>query len=123
MRTPGSLLLLATLLAGCTSARMINTVDPNRFGRNLFDIAENGSSREWASQLTKERREMGDAYVEKHFTAWRKTLLELKKSFEAPVGEIDFRVNDNGLEFFFEKEWHLLLRVTTEDGALKINQD
>ena len=49
--------------------------------------------------------------------------MELKGSFEMPINEVEFRVNDNGLEFYLDKSWHLLLRVTNEDGALKINQD
>src|SRR5437764_253913 len=112
-KASGSILLMLLLtVVGCTSARMINTADPNQFGRNLFAIAQNGSAKEWASQLTKERRAMGDAYVEKHFEAWRKTLMELKGSFEMPINEVEFRVNDNGLEFYLDKSWHLLLRVT-----------
>ena len=115
--------MFMTLVVGCTSTRMLNTADPNGFGRNLFDIAENGSPQEWASQLTKERRAMGNSYIEKHFEAWRKSLVELRKSFDIPISDIQFRLNDNGLEFNYDKSWHLLLRVTTEDGALKINQD
>jgi hypothetical protein len=116
-------ILLLASIGGCTSARMIESSDPNVFGRNLFEIARNGNERDWGSQLTKARRDMGSEYVIKHFQAWSKTLNDLSKSFETPPDQLEFRLNDNGLEFNADGSWHLLLRVANENGALKINQD
>src|SRR5436305_8352113 len=98
-------IFVAAFIGGCTSARMIESGDPNIFGRNLFEIARNGNERDWGSQLTKARRDMGSEYVIKHFQAWSKTLNDLSKSFERPIDQVEFRLNDNALEFNADNSW------------------
>jgi hypothetical protein len=122
--------LVATIVAASCSAptRRVtfqtgNIVEPNAFGRNLFHIAEAGTASDWGTQLTAERRAMGETYVDKHFKAWRPILLELQQTFGGTADSTEFRVNGTALEFNFDRKWTLLLRVTTEEGALKINQD
>jgi hypothetical protein len=121
------LALLSAAVASCGPRVPVrNYSDPAEFARNLFRIAEegDGGEKEWATQLTAERRAMGQEYVAKHFAAWKKTLQELAKSFGKPVDQVTFRVtDDNRLEFEFDNKWYLLIHVTQENGAYRINQD
>ncbi len=120
-----SIMALASLLLGsCSTIQMRNIADPGEFARNLFRIAGEGDAHEWGTQLTAERRAMGESYAVSHFDRWRKTMLELKTAFAMPLENVQFRVSpSNGLEFNSDTTWHLLLRVKVEDGGLKINQD
>ena len=119
------LLVSASLaLASCVTLTPRHIADPGEFARNLFRIAEQGDAREWGTQLTEERRAMGEPYVLSHFQRWQATVLELKPAFGMPLEQVPFRLSEsNGLEFQTDKTWHLLLRVKMEDGGLKINQD
>lgn len=123
-------LAAAIMVASCSSAYapkpMVdagNIADPSAFGHNLFHIAASGTAKDWGTQLTAERRAMGDEYVTKHFAAWRPILLELAQTFGGTADSTEFRLHENGLEFQFDKKWNLLFRVKNEDGGLKINQD
>lgn len=121
--------LLASLLwASCAAPANLtfktnNIADPNEFGHNLFRIAEAGTAKDWGTQLTAERRAMGEAYVDRHFKAWRPILHELRQTLGGTADSTQFRVNGTALEFNFDKKWTLLFRVTTENEGLKINQD
>lgn len=117
------MVILPLLLFSCVSVPVRHFADPGEFSRNLFHIVEHGEEREWGTQLTAERRNMKAAYVPEHFDRWRKTLIELKLAFGRPLEDVEFRVQDNGLEFFEDKKWNLLVRVMMEDGGWKINQD
>jgi hypothetical protein len=115
---------IAFLLASCkTVAPVMDTANPTEFARNLFAIIEHGEIRQWKSQLSAERQAMGDAYAQKHFDFWKKNLFELKQTFGKPIEEVQFRVNENKLEFEFDNKWYKLIQVTTESGVLKMNQD
>lgn len=115
---------LLFLLASCATVQVRNISHPGEFARNLFRIAEEGTAAEWGTQLTAARRELGEPYVDRHYTFWQKNLLELKPAFGVPLEQVNFRLTEeNGLEFESEGKWHLLIRVAREDGGLKINQD
>lgn len=119
-----SLLALALLAAGCVTGRMRHISDPGEFGRNLFRIADGGTAREWGTQLTEDRRAMGDEYITSHFTRWKSSLIQLKPAFGVPLEQVPFRIAEgNALEFEADKKWHLIFRVKMEDGGWKINQD
>jgi hypothetical protein len=121
-----SLFLLLAVVAGCVTVEVRTRTfsDPGEFARNLFRIAETGDARDWGTQLTEARRAQGATYIQRHFDFWQKNLRELKPAFAKPIDEVNFRVTeDNGLEFESDGKWNHLLRVTREDGALKINQD
>ncbi len=117
-------LIAPVVLASCVTLTPRHIADPGEFARNLFQIAEHSDAREWGTQLTAERRAMGEPYVLAHFQRWQTTLVELKPAFGMPLDQVPFRLSEtNGLEFKSDKDWHLLLRVKMEDGGLKINQD
>jgi hypothetical protein len=119
-------LIAPLIIAGCQIGQptIRHITDPSEFGRNIFRIAEEGNAREWGTQMTIERRAMGDEYIEKHFERWRKDLLALKQAFGMPIDQVKFRVAEgNGLEFEQNEKWFLLFRVSNEEGGWKINQD
>lgn len=124
LRTVGPLLLLAVVLAGCPKPQMASNIpDPTTFARNLFKIARAGDVDAWGEQLSYAKRSQGDAYIQKHFDSWTPILLQLETTFGVPIEDVQFRKEENALEFQFDKKWKLLFRVVTEDGGLKINQD
>jgi hypothetical protein len=124
LRTVGTLFLLAIVLSGCPKPQIAsNILDPTDFARNLFKIARAGDVDAWGEQLSNARRSQGNAYIKKHFDSWAPILLQLETSFGVPIEDVEFRKQDNALEFQFDRKWKLLFRVVNEDGGLKINQD
>src|SRR5687767_9888853 len=93
-------LFMALMFAGCPKPELVKGYsDAGEFARNLFKIAREGNAREWGTQLTEARRAQGAAYVQTHFDNWSKMLNQLETTFGVPIQDVNFRKNDNGLEF------------------------
>lgn len=101
------------------------TGDPAAFLDHLITLARAGDAQGWALQLSEARRARGPAYAARHLEAWRSDLLALADATPHPRASLERRGIGPGeaLVLVLVVGDQRLMRVTVEDGALRIDEN